>query len=55
MSFTLALSKPAKTLASIRPPSGLLGYYTMCSVVGLVVIDFVFVVIGLALLSSQDW
>lgn len=55
MSFTLALAKPAEKLASIRPPSSLLGYYTMVSVVGLIVIDFIFVVIGLALLSAQDW
>jgi cation-transporting ATPase 13A3/4/5 len=55
MSFTLALAKPAKNLSEARPPSSLLGWYTMTSVLGLIAIDFLFTVIGLAALNAQDW
>jgi len=55
LSYSLAFSNAAKSLADIRPPSSLLGFYTMFSVVGLVFIDFIFLCIGLALLNTQSW
>ena len=55
LSYSLAFSKPGNSLARCRPTSSLLGTYTMCSMVGLIIIDFIFLVVALALLNGQHW
>jgi cation-transporting ATPase 13A3/4/5 len=48
LSFCLSLARPAEKLAKVRPPSSLFGAYTLGSVLGLLTIDFIFMVIALA-------
>ncbi len=55
MVFTLSLAGPGEKLAPMRPPSSLFGWYTMSSVLGILVIDFLFLVIALGILNKQDW
>lgn len=55
MAFTIPLSKPAKKLASAFPTSTLFGVKTVSSVLGVLVINFLFTVIALATLFGQNW
>ncbi|KAL3816680.1 hypothetical protein ACHAXA_003870 [Cyclostephanos tholiformis] len=55
MSFTLPLAKAAKNLSKLRPTASILGPNTMWSACGTLVINFVFLVIALAALFTQDW
>eukprot|EP00300_Choanocystis_sp_HF-7_P043350 c992_g1_i1.p1 GENE.c992_g1_i1~~c992_g1_i1.p1 ORF type:complete len:848 (+),score=182.19 c992_g1_i1:382-2925(+) len=53
--FSLPYSHASKTLASARPPSSLLGAYTLSSVFGTQLIHLLFVVLALSLLWHEDW
>lgn len=55
MAFTLPLAKAAKTLAPERPTSSLLGPQTMASSLGVLLLNFSFMIIGIAALVSQSW
>lgn len=55
MAFTIPLSKPAKKLASVFPTSSLFGIQTLSSVVGILLINFIFTVIALGTLFGQSW
>ena len=55
MAFSLPYSQAEKTLAKERPTSSLLGPYTMFSTVGVLILNFVFMVVGLSALSHQEW
>lgn len=55
MAFSLPLAKAAKKLSPTRPTASLLGPRTMFSVCGMLVCNFLFIVIGLAVLWNQDW
>jgi len=55
MAFSLPLANAAKKLYPMRPTASLLGPHTMSSAVGVFVINFFFIVIGLVALKNQDW
>lgn len=55
LAFSLPLSKAAKRLSPIRPTASLLGRHTLYSACGLLVLNFLFLVIALLALFSQDW
>ncbi|KAL3780294.1 hypothetical protein HJC23_001335 [Cyclotella cryptica] len=55
MAFSLPLSKAAKTLSPKRPTASILGPHTLSSACGVLSINFLFLVIALALLWKQDW
>lgn len=55
MAFTLPLAKAAKTLAPERPTSSLLGPQTMASSLGVLLLNFSFMIIGIAALLGQSW
>ncbi|KAI2493674.1 haloacid dehalogenase-like hydrolase [Fragilaria crotonensis] len=55
LAFSLPLSKAASRLSRIRPTASLLGSHTLYSACGLVVWNFLFLVIALLALFSQDW
>lgn len=55
MAFTLPLAKASKTLAPIRPTSSLLGLQTMASSIGILLLNFSFMMIGILALMSQSW
>lgn len=55
MAFTLPMSKPNKVLSSVRPTASILGPHTLASFIGILVINFSFMIIAIALLFAQDW
>lgn len=55
MAFTLPYADVAKTLAPTRPTSSILGPHTLASVLGVLAINFCFVVLALGLLYKQDF
>ena len=55
LAFSLPLSKAAWRLAPICPTASLLGTHTLYSACGLIVWNFLFLVIALLALFSQDW
>jgi cation-transporting ATPase 13A3/4/5 len=55
MSFSIPFSGVAAKLAPERPTSSILGPHTLASVLGVLVINFLFMVLGLGLLFSEDW
>merc|ERR1711920_1022354 len=55
MAFTLPLAKAAKNLSPKRPTSSLLGPHTLSSTIGVLIINFLFLVFALVALFNQDW
>eukprot|EP00978_Attheya_sp_CCMP212_P034692 scaffold146717_cov64-Attheya_sp.AAC.1 len=55
MVFTLPLARSAKILAPECPTASILGPHTMASACGVLALNFIFMVIGLAALTHQDW
>ncbi|KAL7521821.1 hypothetical protein ACHAWX_006509 [Stephanocyclus meneghinianus] len=55
MAFSLPLSKAAKALSPKRPTASIIGPHTLSSACGVLAINFLFLVIGLAFLWNQDW
>jgi len=55
LAFTLPFAYRAKKLSDSRPPSSLLGTYTMTSCLGVLAINFGFLCMGLGYLWNQDW
>jgi hypothetical protein len=55
LAMTLPLARAANTLAPSRPTASILGLQTMSSVLGVLSINFIFIVIGLSMLWHQDW
>jgi cation-transporting ATPase 13A3/4/5 len=55
MAFSLPLSKAAKRLSPSRPTASLLGPHTLFSVCGILAWNFLYLVIALLALWSQDW
>lgn len=55
LAMALPLARAAKTLAPSRPTASILGLQTMASVLGVLSINFIFIVIALSLLWNQDW
>ena len=55
MAFTIPLSKPSTKLAETFPTSSLFGVHTMSSFIGVLVINFGFTCLALAVLFGQDW
>ena len=55
LAFTLPLSRAAKKLSPTRPTASVLGLQTLSSVCGILLINFLFMVGGLAYLFQQDW
>jgi hypothetical protein len=55
MAFTLPLAQAAKELSPTRPTSDLLGWHTLSSTVGVLVLNFTFTVIALATLFSSSF
>lgn len=55
MSFSIPFSGVSAKLAPERPTSSILGPHTMASVLGMLVINFLFAVLALGLLFDEDW
>jgi len=55
MAFTLPFAYSQKRLSAVRPPSSLFGAYTMCSFLGVLIINFAFLCLGLGLLNLEDF
>jgi len=55
MAFTLPLARPADRLSNTRPTASILGWHTLSSALGVLAINFLFLVIALFLLFAQDW
>ncbi|KAJ1974534.1 hypothetical protein H4R35_003560 [Dimargaris xerosporica] len=55
LATAIAFSKPKRTLAWRRPTARLLGVQTLCSTIGLVAIDWLFLIFGFVMLYQQDW
>jgi len=55
LSFALPLARAAKKLAPTRPTASILGLQTMSSAVGILVLNFIFVVIAFLALNNQEW
>jgi cation-transporting ATPase 13A3/4/5 len=55
LAFALPLSRPAEKLARSRPTASILGIQTVSSVVGVLLLHFVFIVGALGYLWNQDW
>ena len=55
LSFSLPLARAAKKLAPTRPTASILGAQTMNSALGVLVLNFIFVVIAFVALNNQDW
>ena len=55
MAFSLPLSNAASRLSPIRPTASLLGAHTLFSACGILAWNFLFLVIALLTLFSQDW
>ena len=55
LAFALPYAKAAKKLAPSRPTASILGLHTMSSAIGVLVINFIFVVIAFVALNNQDW
>ena len=55
MAFSLPLAKAANKLSPTRPTSSLLGPTTISSLVGIIVWNMFYLVIGLVALWKQDW
>jgi magnesium-transporting ATPase (P-type) len=55
MAFTLPFADVAPKLAPTRPTSSILGPHTLASVAGVLIINFLFVVLALGVLNHQDW
>eukprot|EP00300_Choanocystis_sp_HF-7_P024223 c25631_g1_i1.p1 GENE.c25631_g1_i1~~c25631_g1_i1.p1 ORF type:complete len:1297 (+),score=301.51 c25631_g1_i1:36-3926(+) len=55
LAFTLPYAHAAKKLADMRPPSSLLGAYTLSSVLGTLAIHFSFVCLAFGVLWNEDW
>ncbi|KAI9349302.1 hypothetical protein DFJ73DRAFT_789982 [Zopfochytrium polystomum] len=55
LSWALTLAKPAERLARTRPTARLLGPETIISVVGQILINIVFIVIGVAILFANRY
>jgi magnesium-transporting ATPase (P-type) len=55
LAFTLPLARAAKTLSPSRPTASLLGLYTLLSVLGILLLNFMFAVIAISYLWHQEW
>ena len=56
MAFGLSLAKPASVLSNKRPTASLLGPQTMISMIGGILLNYTFILIGLLmLLHGADW
>jgi hypothetical protein len=55
MAFSLPFAGVAPKLASTRPTSSILGPHTLASVLGVLLINFLFLVLALGVLFQQDW
>jgi magnesium-transporting ATPase (P-type) len=55
MAFSLPFADVAQKLAPSSPTSSILGPHTLTSVLGVLLINFLFVVLALGLLFSQEW
>lgn len=55
MTFAITQSQPAKVLGPRRPTAKLLGPYTLFSTLGVIFINFWFVVCSIAWLFQQSW
>jgi len=55
MAFSLPFAPRNDKLSNRRPPSSLLGAYTMSSTLGVLAINFAFLCGGLGLLNAQSW
>lgn len=55
MAFTLPYAEVADKLAPNRPTSSILGPKTLSSVLGVLLINFLFLVLALGVLFQQDW
>jgi len=55
LAFTLSLARPAVRLSPKRPTSSLLGPQTMCSVLGVLFLNYLFTILALIALFGADW
>ncbi|PWA00110.1 hypothetical protein BB558_003856 [Smittium angustum] len=55
MCLSISLSKPLKKLTSTRPTARILGYHTMLSTIGQVVINWAYVVAMFVILYTKEW
>lgn len=55
LSYCLGLSLPAEKLTPHRPTASLLGWTTMLSVMGPVIINIIFLCVALGILMKEDW
>lgn len=55
MAFTLPRAKANKKLSPARPTASLLGAHTMSSYLGILLINFLAMVVGLVALNQQSW
>jgi cation-transporting ATPase 13A3/4/5 len=55
LAFALPLARPAKKLAPSRPTASILGLQTVSSVLGVLLLNFVFIVGALGYLWNQEW
>ena len=55
LAFALPLARAAEKLAPSRPTASILGLHTMSSALGIMILDFLFLVIAYVALNHQDW
>jgi magnesium-transporting ATPase (P-type) len=55
MAFSLPMAHAANKLSACRPTASLFGPRTLCSVCGMLAINFFFIVMGMVALNQQDW
>eukprot|EP00562_Extubocellulus_spinifer_P019670 CAMPEP_0178587444 /NCGR_PEP_ID=MMETSP0697-20121206/26451_1 /TAXON_ID=265572 /ORGANISM="Extubocellulus spinifer, Strain CCMP396" /LENGTH=1269 /DNA_ID=CAMNT_0020223623 /DNA_START=323 /DNA_END=4132 /DNA_ORIENTATION=+ len=55
MAFTLPRARANKKLSPVRPTASLLGPHTMSSYLGILLINFLAMVVGLVALNQQSW
>jgi predicted P-type ATPase len=55
LAFSLPFADVADTLAPFRPTSSILGPQTLCSVLGVLLINFLFLVLAIGIMDEQDF
>lgn len=55
LSWGISSARPARTLANSRPTAKLLGYETVSSILGQIIIDIIFMAIAISALAQQEF
>jgi magnesium-transporting ATPase (P-type) len=55
MAFTIPLARPTQDLSDRRPPSSLLGYQVVSSMLGVLLLNILFMVVGVQVMRAADF